>query len=514
MKIALLRVPTVIDASASTAPITPPIGLAYLKRVINAFSTELQILDAIGNAPATRLITHKGRDFKLLGETKEELVAQLEPKTELLLISMMFSQDWPYALDLIAEAKERCPNALFVAGGEHISALPEYSLEQCPALDMSVMGEGEGTLAELLERLQASPGELPLDLAGTWARSPGGELVSNERRERIRKIDEIRRPDWNGFPLENYLAGGHGFGVNLGRTMPILASRGCPYQCTFCSNPQMWTTLWKSRDPEDVLDEMGEYIARYQVANFDFYDLTAIVKKAWIVEFCTKLIQRNYNVTWQLPSGTRSEAIDREVAGLLHKSGCRNLSYAPESGSPEILRRIKKKIKLPRMLQSMEDCVAEGLSVKANIICGFPYEERNHLYETLRFIARLALTGCDDLSINQFSPYPGSELFDDLVATGRMPLDERYFVGLSYYSSMTNAQSYAEHLSDRELLTFKMVGTGLFYGVAFARRPWRLLKVASNVARERETTRLEKTLVSYVRRVRTTTRRDAASALA
>ena len=98
--------------------------------------------------------------------------------------------------------------------------------------------------------------------------------------------------------------------------MPVMASRGCPYQCTFCSNPAMWTTRWIPRDPDLLLDEMQFYQKNYGAENFDFYDLTAIVKKSWIIDFCNKIEEREMKFTWQLPSGTRTEAIDGEVARL------------------------------------------------------------------------------------------------------------------------------------------------------------------------------------------------------
>ena len=81
---------------------------------------------------------------------------------------------------------------------------------------------------------------------------------------------------------------------------------------------------------------------KYGAENFDFYDLTAIVKKSWIVDFCRKIEERGLSFTWRLPSGTRTEAIDGEVASLLYRSGCRNMSYSPEGGSPAVLRRIKE----------------------------------------------------------------------------------------------------------------------------------------------------------------------------
>ena len=113
------------------------------------------------------------------------------------------------------------------------------------------------------------------------------------------------------------------------------------------------------RDPQDVFDEMRSYMEKYGTTNFDFYDLTAIVKRQWIVDFCRLIIDSGVTITWQLPSGTRSEAIDSEVTRLLYASGCRYVNYAPESGSEEILRLIKKQIDKKKMLESMRDAVEE-----------------------------------------------------------------------------------------------------------------------------------------------------------
>lgn len=87
----------------------------------------------------------------------------------------------------------------------------------------------------------------------------------------------------------------------------------------------------------------GDASKAYNAENFDLYDLTAIILKDWIVEFANELIRRNLPITYQLPSGTRSEAIDEEVVDLLYRSGCRNMNYAPESGSPDTLKAIKRK---------------------------------------------------------------------------------------------------------------------------------------------------------------------------
>ncbi len=131
------------------------------------------------------------------------------------------------------------------------------------------------------------------------------------------------------------------------------------------------------------------------------------MKRSWIIEFTQMILDKKMQFTWQLPSGTRSEAIDGEVSRLLYESGCRNMSYAPESGSPEVLKRIKKVVKLDWLEKSVRGAVNSKLNVKLNIIMGFPNESRKELRQTISFLFRMGLAGVHDMSISIFSPYPG-----------------------------------------------------------------------------------------------------------
>ena len=98
-----------------------------------------------------------------------------------------------------------------------------------------------------------------------------------------------------------------------------------------------------------MVDEIEHYIEKYQVDSIDFTDLTAVVKKGWVMDFSQELTKRNINIVWQLPSGTRSEALDDEVVTAMKKAGNGYLVYAPESGSPRILKQIKKKVHLDKL---------------------------------------------------------------------------------------------------------------------------------------------------------------------
>ena len=103
----------------------------------------------------------------------------------------------------------------------------------------------------------------------------------------------------------------------------------------------MWTTRYYLRSVKDVIQEIEYYQSKYQITGVQFYDLTAVVKKSWIIDFCRSLIDRKINIDWSLPSGTRSEALDEEVLSWLARANLKYLVYAPESGSPITLNTIK-----------------------------------------------------------------------------------------------------------------------------------------------------------------------------
>ena len=266
----------------------------------------------------------------------------------------------------------------------------------------------------------------------------------------------------------------------------------------------MWTTRYTTRAPSLVVDEIEDYVRRYQADNFDFYDLTSIVKRDWILEFCRLLEERELRITWQLPSGTRSEALDAPVLAAMVRSGCRNVTYAPESGSKRTLAAIQKKVKLDHLEDSMGVAVRLGLNVKANILIGFPDERKEDLRDTLRFLLRMARIGVHDASVWTFSPYPGSELFERLRAAGRFPtLDDDYYASLLSYSDVSGAVSYADALGSSELQRYRLAGLLLFYGVSYLTHPMRPLRSLYNIATRRYESRMEMSFGNLMRRLST-----------
>src|SRR4029450_2273399 len=164
--------------------------------------------------------------------------ARIRPDTQWVGISCLFSHEWPVIRALIAAIATRFPGVPIVCGGEHATAVPEQCLDDAPALGACALGEGEETAVELVE---ACVGRRALaDLTGIVFRAEDGPHPTAARAG-IRAVDEVPAPRWDLTPIERYLDGGFSFGVDRGRTMPLLATRGCPYRCTFCSSRPVGT---------------------------------------------------------------------------------------------------------------------------------------------------------------------------------------------------------------------------------------------------------------------------------
>jgi len=500
-RIALIRPPAVASRHAYSVAIVPPLGPAYIAGALAANGHQVTVIDALGEAPFAR---HPSAHPSLIaqGLTIAEIVERVPAGVEGIALSVMFSQQWPHVAALIRALRTAHADAPIIVGGEHATAAWSYILEKCPEVTICVLGEGEATIVDIADWI-AGRGSLE-NIPGIAHRRDGVPQRSAAR-PRLRDVDLIPRPAWHLFPLENYLAHGFGHGVNRGRSIPMLATRGCPYQCTFCSSPDMWTTRYYLRSVADVVDEIADYVERYQVANVDFEDLTAFVKRDWILALCAELERRSVRITFQLPSGTRSEALDAEVLAALWRSGCRNLTYAPESASPRTLKDIKKKVHPERVLDSMRIAKELGVNIKANLMIGFPDETRRDLWQTIRFGIKAAWIGVDDIPLFPFSPYPGTALYEELRRDGTLPPpDDDYFAALGYMDVMRTA-TVCRNIGSLELNVYRMLGMAAFYAIGYLRRPQRLLRTLRNYLDDRSETVLEQRLLEFRSRRRPAT---------
>ena len=448
----------------------PPLGLAYIAAVLKEAGHEVCVIDCPGMAPSN-YFTFEG--FNVRGLTNQDVCEKIPSDVDIIALGCMFTSHWLLVRGLVREIRDKFPSKLIIMGGEHVTGFPEYSMSQAP-LDAVIMGEGEETVLELLKCV--NNGTTFDGIEGLAYRTSSGQIQVNSRRTRLKNIDEIPWPAWELFDIHKYIEANQPHGASQGRFIPMLATRGCPFQCTFCTSPDMWTTEWIPRNPKKVVDEMVFYNMKYGITDFQFEDLTAIVRKDWIENFCDEIISRNINITFQLPSGTRSEAIDYEVAKKLKSAGCHEFAFAPESGDPRILKAIKKNVHLPKMFQAARDALKAKINVGCFFILGFPEDDLRSVFKTYAAIIKCAWIGFTNINVNAYSPQPNTESFRALKEKGLIgEINDNYLKSLFTFQDYgAKKTSYNTRFSDWELSFFVGFGMILFYTLYFTFRPYRI----------------------------------------
>lgn len=501
VRVALVRpaVDILLKSLSMLGPM-PPIGIAYVAAAARSIGHDVQVVDAAGEAleQQTEFEAEVGT-MRRIGLGAAETVDLIAEGTQLIGITHMFLHEWPLVKEIAELARQRFPTAVIVVGGENATNFWPWMFEQTSAVDACVLGEGEATFCELADLIAL--GEPYDHLAGLAVRKEDGggiEVDDNGLPKRMRRLIEVPRPAWDLFPMDNYFRYRSFLGVDRGRSMPMLASRGCPYKCSFCSSPKMWTTRYVVREPDDIADEIAEYVDRYGIQNVDFVDLTAITKRQWTLDLCDALERRNLDISWQLPIGTRSEGIDGEVLQRLWDTGCRNITFAPEHGSPRMLEIFDKRLDLDHILEDIRLAHQLGMVVHVNTIIGHPAERWHDRWKNLTFLIKAARAGSDTGAAIMFHPYPGSRDFDDLNAAGKIHVDDAfYYDGLARGAPEHN--SWNEQIGSRLLYACQIVMMLSFFITSNVLHPSRAVHLVKALFGGEENNFVEQAILTKLR---------------
>lgn len=483
LKTVLLQPPFMVHPRNIASGITiPPLWAAYLASTIRGANFEVEVIDALGLGLDQKW-HHPSGDFR--GLTLEQIVDWLPAEISVLGMSCPFSNAWPMLRDLTWGLKESFPDLFLVLGGEHATAMPERTLLESPA-DLVVLGEGEKTFLEVLVRLENAESEGKHLFNINWEGVAGVAWKDNcntvhceNRATRITNLDLYPPPDWTGIPLSAYFQLGSGHGANQGPFLPILATRGCPHQCTFCASPNSWPDGWVARPPVSVVDEMERCVQKFGARDFHFTDLSVAQKREWMQEFCKEILKRNLKISWQIPTGTRSESIDRETASLMARAGCTHISFALESGAPQILRQVKKNLDLQRQMDCAKGLIEEGISLFGFFILGFPGETWGSLVGTFRSIIKAARVGFDEIHISTFFPVPGSAEYQKWLSRGGK-VEDQFFTDTFNWATLGKQRSFCK-IPTVVLRGLVLVFFASFFITSWVLHPWRPFKEVKNL---------------------------------
>ncbi|MBN2054876.1 B12-binding domain-containing radical SAM protein [bacterium] len=395
MKIVLL------NARIGNSP-SPPLGILYLAAVLRDAGHTVMALDPDPHRPPP----------------VNELAA-FDP--DLAGISIMTTQV-RRARELATAIREHAPRAVIIGGGIHPTALPEWSLRNLD-LDYAVIGEGEHTVVELC-RILDSGGD-PASVAGIAFLDAAGICRRTPPRQYITDLDELPLPARDLLDFERYLRPpGNIRGVFLRRATAIMCGRGCPFSCTFCASHRIFGRAVRLRSIDNVLDELGHLVRRHAIDGFWLLDDTLLEDHDWTTAFCRRLREKGYHLTWGCQGHVRR--IREPVLREMKAAGCVQIEFGVESGSPRILRRLRKGTDPDDIKRAFMIARRVGLRTLANFMIGNPDETEDDLEMTFR----LAKVIRPDHVVATFTtPLPGSTLYEEAIARGWIETGEDFSGG-------------------------------------------------------------------------------------
>ena len=314
------------------------------------------------------------------------------------------------ALRISRLAKRASPALPVVWGGWHPSMFARECLAE-PSVDVTVRGQGEETFAEIVERLAA--GRSLEGCAGSTVRLANGTICENPPRP-LAPVDKFRAHDYALIPVDRY------FGLKGKRQLDYISSQGCAFRCAFCSDPFVYGRKWVGLEPTRMALRLQELWERYRFDDVNFQDETFFTRARRVQVLVDQIIGSGMKITWaatmRADQGVR---LPEEVWVRCKQSGLRRLLVGVESGSDEMLRRIRKDIRIEQVFHTAERMLRYGIAGHFPFIVGFPEESDASIQATLECAKRLRSLSPDFLTpIYYFKPYPGSELVIEAVARG------------------------------------------------------------------------------------------------
>ncbi len=378
--------PRTAEILSQSTGITPPHGIGYIASYLEKHGFTIKILDN----SIERLSTHEFNRY--IKKNNPRYVG-----------FSVCTSSYKCASKLAVSAKQANPDISVLMGGVHASALPRQVISN-PAVDIVVKGEGEETTLDLLKTLSKN-GDLR-NVQGIVFKE-GDKIIETPPRKIIEDIDSLSMPAYHLMPMDKYLLPAPR-SFTQKRVSSIITSRGCPYGCLFCSSKSVFPGSVRLRSPENVINEIKHLIDRYKIKELVFWDDSFLLDRARAIRICNLMIKEKIKLIWSCSS--RVDQISDGTARLFYEAGCRFMLFGVESGSQEVLDRLKKKTTLSQIENAVLICKKNKILSFCSFILGTPYDTRESSEQTIRFTVKL---NPDFAIFCIFTPLPGSALFDE-----------------------------------------------------------------------------------------------------
>ena len=310
-------------------------------------------------------------------------------------------------------------NVSVVWGGVHASLVPKQTLEN-QYIDFVVIGEGEETFLELVNALKQKT--LIENIKGVGYKKEN-KIFINQIRDFV-DLNQLPEIPYHLIDIENYISSRSFATGNLGRSMSLYTSRGCPHRCGFCYNKKFNRGKWRGESAEIVVGTIEKIINNYKIKSFNISDDEFFVDLNRAQKICELIIEKNINV--EIFTTCRINYVmnmNDEYLKLIYRAGFKTLAFGVESGSEKILDLIHKDITKEQVLETIKRLKKNGINSKYYFMAGFPTETIEDLYKTTDLIYKMKEIN-PQIRIpawRVFTPYPGTDLYNLAIKEGWCP---------------------------------------------------------------------------------------------
>lgn len=383
MKVLLVKPPQ------KTNEVQPPLGLGYLASTIKDFA-DVQILDCIKEKYNTN-------DFKKFIINNQFDIIGFQ----------CYTVDLNIVKELIKITKKTNPNTIAFVGGPQPSLDPINTLKYLEA-DYGFCGEAEIGFPLLIKKTNLKK------ILGLIYKDKNKIIVNPNKL--VENLDNYQI-GWEFFKLNEYPLAPHGAFCKQYPTAPLIITRGCPFQCTYCGAHLISGRKIRSHSVNYIINQIEFLNKNYGIKEIHIEDDNFTINKKYVIDFCNKLINKNLGITFTFPNGIRVDTLNSSLIKLMKKAGLYSVSVGIESGSDRILKLMNKNLTTSTIKEKINLLTKEDIEVIGFFIVGYPGETKQDILKTIKFSKSLKLKRA---TFSAFKPFPGTLIYNELVKNGEL----------------------------------------------------------------------------------------------
>ncbi|RLI30768.1 hypothetical protein DRO56_05945 [Candidatus Bathyarchaeota archaeon] len=369
-----------------------PLGPAYIAASLKEAGFDVKIVD----------LTFIDKRALNINEVKKAILRQDPDVVGLSALTWTIST----AYEIANALKEEEPDLPIVAGGPHVSALPERTLKECSAIDAVIIGEGEYVFRDFLNILLTKGiCKEMAELKGLMFRHRD-RILGNPYPVYIENLDSLPFPARTLFNLEKYMEFSRKFQAKRVPVASMVTSRGCPHRCIFCARISSGYR-YRARSPENVIRELKQ-LKNYGFNEVQIVDDNFTEDRKRVFEICRLIKEQGVDMSFDLPNGIRVDHVDEELLSKMYDAGFYSIHLGVESGDDYVLRTIRKGITVKQIKSAVNIAKRIGFDIILYIIIGLPGSSVEAERRTLDLINDLDVP----FTFSVCTPYPGSPLWE------------------------------------------------------------------------------------------------------